>query len=170
MKILIVSDSHGMSLNIKKALDLHPDADYLLHLGDGTADLDLLTYLPNKVYTVNGNGEDISHRAKSGLPFRLIEVCGKRIYMCHGHRQYVNFSDDKLIYSALENDADVLLHGHTHVKRNEYIPPDKLMERDRGLYLFNPGSITVPRDCLTPSFGLLDVSPAGILLSHGLIK
>ena len=39
MKILIFSDSHGRSANMLKAIEYHPDAETLLHLGDGTDDL-----------------------------------------------------------------------------------------------------------------------------------
>lgn len=165
MKILVFSDSHGKFINMQKAIDMHPDAQYLLHLGDGTADLDDINTVNKKIYTVNGNFEDSFFSAQKGLPFQCVEIEGKRIFMCHGHRQRVSYGLQNLCYNALENDADVALYGHTHVKYDKFVPFEQ-----KGLHVFNPGSISRPRDCVYPSYGIIEIQKNGILLSHGMIK
>ncbi|MBR5313844.1 MAG: YfcE family phosphodiesterase, partial [Clostridia bacterium] len=114
MKILVFSDSHGKYTNIRKAADMHPDAQYILHLGDGAGDLALACTASQKTYTVNGNLEDMFYSCKNNPSSQCIEIEGKRIFMCHGHRQNVNFGLLNLQLNALENDADVALFGHTH--------------------------------------------------------
>ena len=38
MKCLCFSDSHGNSLGIRRALNMHPDAEVVFFLGDGLSD------------------------------------------------------------------------------------------------------------------------------------
>ncbi len=166
MKILVFSDSHGRFHNMKKAIDLHPDAKYILHLGDGLADLDFIDTKKHTVVKVNGNYEDAFSRNINGLPFALVEIENARIFMCHGHKYSVNYGMHNLYYTALENNADIALYGHTHIKHNEYMPT----EREKGLYLFNPGSISRPRDNVYSSYGIIEIQNGNILLSHGFIK
>ena len=171
MKILVFSDSHGRFHNMEKALSLHSDAKYILHLGDGTSDLDFIDTKSYTVHKVNGNYEDSFLYTHNGLPFFCFEVENKKIYMCHGHRHNVRFSMQNLCYSAIENNADIVLYGHTHIKHNEYISSEKLhTDRENGLYIFNPGSISRPRDSIYPSYGIIEIQDGGILLSHGIIK
>jgi putative phosphoesterase len=171
MKILVFSDSHGKYNNMQKAVNMHPDAKYLLHLGDGIADLDNVNMGNIELHKVNGNFEDSFLFVKKALPFECVEICGRRIYMCHGHRHKVGFGLHNLCLSALENNIDIALYGHTHVKHNEYITGEKLpFTRKNGLYIFNPGSISLPRDSIYSSYGIIEIQDNGILLSHGLIK
>lgn len=172
MKILVFSDSHGTPAYMQKAVDMHPDANMIIHTGDGLKDLELLKNTPKNVFSINGNFEDTFFFGQKDTDRKVIEVCGKRILICHGHRQNVSHSFQKLIYSALEDNADVAVFGHTHVKFNSYIPKEQFAfpsDKD-GIYLFNPGSISRPRDCTTPSFGLIEIENNGILLSHGIIN
>ena len=151
MKILVFSDSHGKSVNIQKALEMHSDARYLLHLGDGVADLDDIDLGDIKTYAVNGNFEDSFFYTKNGLPFQCIDIEGKRIFMCHGHRQKVSYGLQNLCYNALENEADIALYGHTHVKYDKYIPFEQ-----KGLHVFNPGSISLPKEGTAHGYIVID--------------
>ena len=58
-RILVLSDSHGNSKNVKRILELCHDADMIVHLGDGAADLSKL--LPDNyekpLVLIEGNGE-----------------------------------------------------------------------------------------------------------------
>ena len=166
MKIIVFSDSHGKYANMKRALDMHPDAQFLLHLGDGTGDVECIETAGMTVYKVNGNFEDglFISQAKEP-PFRCVDIGGKIIYMCHGHRHRVGFGLQNLLYPGLENNADIILYGHTHVKHNEYVNRES-----KGVYIFNPGSIARPRDDIYASYGLIEIEKNGILLSHGIIK
>lgn len=172
MKIIVISDSHGYEMNIGKVLEMHADAELLIHLGDGIDDLK--RYRPNypnmEFLSSNGNKEDGALSISNSLPFNVIEAAGKRILYCHGHRLCVNAGLSRLFYTAAEQSADIALFGHTHVKHNEYRPIVSGENDGKGIYLFNPGSITLPRDCLTPSFGLLEIRENGVLLSHGMLR
>jgi putative phosphoesterase len=53
--------------------------------------------------------------------------------------------------------AQVVVCGHSHVP---------FLGRDRGLTLFNPGSIGPRRFHLPIAFGTIDVTPAGLRLAH----
>ena len=173
MKILIFSDSHGNPANISRAIKMHPDAELLIHLGDGINDLyKVKENYPNyETATVYGNFEDSFFVKKTENTFNCVTVNGKKIFLCHGHRYSIGFSKQNLIYAALEHGADIALFGHTHVKHNEYLPPERLnTNTEKGLYLFNPGSISRPRDSVYASFGIIEIRDDGILLSHCIIK
>lgn len=167
MKILVFSDSHGSSFNMQKAINMHPDAEYILHLGDGVEDLRYIKHSIPNIFAVSGNHEDFSSLAENQPHSRVVEIAGKRIFMCHGHKLKVRLGLQNLYYTANEECADIALYGHTHIKRNDYLPSN---QHENGLYIFNPGSISQPRDDFYSSFGLIDIQPNGILLSHGLIK
>ena len=79
MKILVFSDSHGKYNNMQKAVNMHTDAKYLLHLGDGIADLANVNMGNIELHKVNGNFEDSFLFTKKALPFECVEICGKRI-------------------------------------------------------------------------------------------
>jgi len=173
MKILVFSDSHSRHQNIIKALALHPDAKLILHLGDGVDDL--LKAMPDtccsETKCVSGNC-DIIPLCKTKPPSLLcFEAENKKILMCHGHEKNVKYTLNNLIYSALEHEADIVLFGHTHQRYCEYIPPDKLpAKRENGLYVFNPGSISFPKDSKPSSYGIIDIRSNGIMLSCGSIQ
>ncbi len=173
MKILVFSDSHGSPANISRAIKLHPDAKILIHLGDGINDLYKIkeTNPDYETAMVYGNFEDSFFVKRSENTFNCIDAQGIKIFLCHGHRYSVGYSKQNLIYAALEQNADIALFGHTHVKYKEYISPERLnTNREKGLYLFNPGSISHPRDGIYASFGIIEIRDNGILLSHCIIK
>ena len=64
-----------------------------------------------------------------------------------------------MIAAAKRQGADIALFGHTHERYEEYLP-------EYGLWLFNPGALAYPERG-EPSFGLLTVTPGGLLFSHG---
>ena len=67
---------------------------------------------------------------------------------------------DGAIKLATEQNADILLFGHTHTPLEKYIPTD-----EGGFYLFNPGSIGAGYG--GASYGVINITDKGILLSHG---
>ena len=154
VKILIFSDSHGKSENIIKAASLHPDAEYIVHLGDGAHDV---THFEKAVYiAVRGNCDMFSP-----YPFELIEKFDTvPVLISHGNRYFVKEGTSAYEAYAREKGVKVALFGHTHRKF--------LLYRD-GLYLFNPGSISKYDDggC---SYGIMNVKNGSVLLSHGRIS
>lgn len=174
MKLIVFSDSHGKYVNMQKALDMHKNADILVHCGDGVSDLSSLDIPENmKIYKVNGNFEDFSG-GQCGNRI-LFEAEGKRILVCHGHRA-LGFGNEYDIYTpllraAIGQEADIILHGHTHRKIELYYPQDELPEEyDRGIYIFNPGSISRPRDGGFCSYGIIEIRGKDVLFSHGEVK
>ena len=103
MKILVFSDSHGESENMERAFDMHPEADYVFHLGDGSREFERLAAAhPEKSFTgVNGNFEDFV--SYNGVKSVTLEIEGTRFFLCHGHRFGVKGSYSRLEYYAAEN-------------------------------------------------------------------
>ena len=150
MRILVLSDSHGMPSRILDAVEAHPEAETLIFLGDGERDLDTVesyyNSLPN-VIKVAGNCD-----FSSSLPLlRVVTLGGKKIYCTHGHAEHVKYGTDELLLRARQEGADIVLYGHTHTGVTCF---------DDGLYIMNPGSI---RD---GHYGMIDIVPGGIMLNE----
>ena len=160
-KILIFSDSHGNTRNLSRAIGEHAGSvDLILHLGDGIADLPPETKAISRV--LRGNFEDCFHRYYEVPTEQLFTVAGKKILACHGHRHSIKTFEAMLALYAVEKEADIVLFGHTHVPYLRYAPEE---EYGRPLHLFNPGSIGSPRGGKA-SYGILEISENGVLLSH----
>ena len=151
MKALIFSDSHGRTENLVKAMDGYPDFQAIFHLGDvGNDEAYIRSLTPYPVYMVRGNC-DFSSSLKESM---VIEFGGKRIAMCHGHR-YLSYggAPDALRYFGLQNHADVVMFGHTHVP---------YLEKTDDLILLNPGSISKPRqDNKIPTYTVMEIREDG---------
>lgn len=128
MKILVLSDSHGMTDMIEEIFLLEqPDA--ALHLGDYASDLDELkkSRPGGEMYAVRGNCD-----WRAAAPGRLIkELDGLKLLMVHGHMQQVKTGLERLYFTALEAGADAALFGHTHLP---------FLQSENGLTLLNPGA------------------------------
>lgn len=68
----------------------------------------------------------------------LLLESGQRMFITHGHK-YNKDNRPKLA------EGDILVSGHTHIP---------IAEKCNGFYVFNPGSVTFPRDIAGPSFGI----------------
>lgn len=154
MKVLIFSDSHGKGENIRRAVSLHPDAEYVVHLGDGADDV---SFFEKAVYiAVRGNCDMFS-----SYPTELIESFdGAKTLISHGHRYFVKEGVSVYEKYAREKGVTVALFGHTHNRFLQY--------RD-GIYFFNPGSIS-KYEGGGYSYGIMNVKNGAVLLSHGYIR
>lgn len=154
MKIIVISDTHQNYRNLAKIVELQQDADCFVYLGDGESEYRLLLQkypdLAEKFHYVRGNCDYNPYPLEQviDLPY------GHKIYAVHGHKLQVNQTTDYLISEALTHNCDIALYGHTHCSHTEYFC---------GVHIMNPGSASLPRDGKAPSYGLIDVSPAGIL-------
>ena len=70
-----------------------------------------------------------------------------------------------LEHNLKENNIDIVLYGHTHVKSENYYPTD-----NGGIYTFCPGSIGEARFGGPYTYGRLQIDEKGIILSHGSIN
>ena len=165
MKCLVFSDSHGTSVGMKRALRMHPDAEVVFFLGDGLSDFEELINDRSRAYiAVRGNcdfsgilGDSMIKKTDS------ITLLGHRIFLTHGDLYGVKYGLDGIKRLAVDHNADLVLFGHTHTMLEKYIPTE-----EGGYYLFNPGSIggSFRSRC---SFGVINLTEQGILLSHGLL-
>lgn len=146
MRILVISDSHGDSYAVRRAIDQQPTAKILFFLGDGEYDLKFLDNAPSGlfVHKVRGNCD-----YGSSLPAYVVdEVEGVRIYATHGYLEQVKYTKQNLIERAADNKASIALYGHTHNPDTTYCD---------GLWLVNPGSIR------NDSYAVIDITPKGII-------
>ena len=161
MKILVFSDSHMSASNMRRALELHRGSfDLCLHLGDGVREFKLLGegYPGIQFLAIAGNFEDcFTSRCMSET---VLELEGRRIMLTHGHKYHVKSTQEYLVCAAREKNCDAVLFGHTHKSCCRYINDGN----QKPLYLFNPGSISLPRDDV-PTYGILDIKKNGILPS-----
>ncbi|MDE6241584.1 MAG: metallophosphoesterase [Anaeroplasmataceae bacterium] len=119
MKILVLSDSHHTSL---ETLDFEK-FDAVIHCGDyGNS---LASFNHRNVFFVKGNCDIYGEDAL------LLELFGKKVYVTHGNQENVKYGLDRLIYRALEKEADVILFGHTH---------QQMCFIEEGILFLNPGS------------------------------
>lgn len=159
MKYLIFSDSHGATLNMRNVIDAHiADLDGVIFLGDFFRDAETLqVYYPNlKIHAVAGNCDGMTRFKEE-----ILDLGGVSVLILHGHTMSVKSTLVPLEAYARKCGVDIAMFGHTHVRYEKYIPGEK------GLWLFNPGSISRPLEGEEQSFGLLTVKDGQFLLSHG---
>jgi uncharacterized protein len=161
MKLFFISDIHGSFHYLKKAVDKFKEeaADYLVILGDelyhgARNDLPegyntketaaLLNSYAEKIIAVRGNCDSEVDQMVLNFPimsdYSIILYEGRRLFLTHGHI----FSSDNL--PALSA-GDVFLYGHTHIPA---------AEKTGGIYLINPGSISIPKENHPHTYGVLD--------------
>ena len=117
MKVFVLADTHNKLP--KRIVDVAEGADEIWHLGDVCAEriLDELRAIGPPVTVVRGNCDSnfewplIVDLVRTGLRFRLQHIPPERP----------------------PEDVDIVLHGHTHVPRNE---------RRDGVLFLNPGCVT----------------------------
>ena len=134
MKILVVSDTHRNVSLLKDLYYQNAACDYFLHLGDS----ELPEYLMNDYSTVKGNC-DYADFPK----VKDIEIDGLKIHMEHGDGFKFQMNPTKYIEDL---NCDIFLFGHTH---------KKLANKVKNTYIFNPGSLTRPRDGSKGSYLIL---------------
>lgn len=153
MKIVVFSDSHGEGEGMEDVLRFaEPDAEYVLHLGDGAREFERLAdYFPRMGFIgVYGNCDYAPGcMTEPSLYTRTLNVGGVCLYLCHGHRLAVRSGHEALLAAAAREQADIALYGHTHMASKRLITynPQTLVEEENGraLLLLNPGSISHPR-------------------------
>ncbi len=130
MKIIVFSDSHGMIAPMKQAVQLHPDADLFLHLGDGCREFERMCQ------QMGINGQAVRGNCDMGAfdtpVTRTLEMGGCRIFLTHGHEFAVKYTLTDLISAGRREGAHLILFGHTH---------SPLCSYGEGIHLLNPGSI-----------------------------
>lgn len=144
MRIAVVGDTHARIEAAKREL-LKVKPDFMLFTGDFYADaVRLASHVGIPYRAVAGNCD----AASAGPAELLVELAEKRFYMVHGHQYGVKLGLQSLYYRGLEQEADVVLFGHTHLPCCELID---------NVWLINPGSPSRPRGGARPSYCLIDI-------------
>jgi len=149
MKILVVSDTHRNYGALEAIIRKNPDADMLIHLGDGEHEFDDASHVFPQfpmVY-VGGNCDYGFHKTT-----HIVDACGQKIFCCHGHTVGVRMGISALVNTAKQNGCNIALYGHTHVY---------LTEVSDGVYVMNPGSPDCPRGGNKPSYGVIELDNDG---------
>lgn len=140
-KVLIVSDTHGLTEEVKRIKERHADVDAKIHCGDSE--------LPYDSEELEG-----FHYAKGNCDFepemeneQTVKVGDMTIFVVHGHLHQVKATLMPLSYRAEEVGAQVACFGHSHIAGAEKI--------DDMLFI-NPGSARLPRDREEPSYAILE--------------
>lgn len=147
MKIVVVSDTHGMVGNVIKLINKLDDVDLIIHLGDYLKDaIEIADKLDVKCVYVKGNC-DIFSSGKVEEE-KILEIEGRKLLLTHGHKYNVKYGLDRLYYKVKELEVDIVLFGHSHISINE--------QYDNILFL-NPGSTTYPKGGTKESVALLTI-------------
>ncbi|MBC2851211.1 phosphodiesterase [Cetobacterium sp. 8H] len=161
MKIFVISDIHGSSYFLKKSLEAFKveNADYILILGDelyhGPRNplpeeynpkevAEVLNSYKEKIVAVRGNCDSEVDQMLLEYPimgdYTTLFLNKKRIFATHGHI----FNKEKLPNLSK---GDILIYGHTHIP---------LTEEKEGIFILNPGSISLPKDGNENSYGIFE--------------
>ena len=136
--------------------ELHSDAEYVLHLGDGAKELERLGNRFPRIAAVGVLGNcDWGFGYSEADKQRILDIEGVRIFLCHGHRYGVRSGDtDALAYAASARNADIALYGHTHCSEYKTVC---MSDGGKTLHIMNPGSISRPRggEVSGPSYGVI---------------
>ena len=159
MKLFFISDIHGSREDLAFALAKFEEekADYIILLGDllyhGPRNplpkdyspkevAELINKYKNNIIAVRGNCDSEVDQMLIEFPimadFSQILIDNQRFFLTHGHI----YNSDNLPNISK---GDILCHGHTHIP---------LAENHNDIIIFNPGSITFPKENNKKSYGI----------------
>jgi putative phosphoesterase len=161
LRLAVVADTHSQP-HPRAAEHLAARApDAILHAGD-IGDLDVLQQLARiaPVHAIRGNIDVHAAGLPDVLTLDLVrpgdEQPALRLLLVH-IGVYGPKLRTEVAAMARAHEAQIVVCGHSHVP---------FMGRDRGLTVFNPGSIGPRRFHLPIVFGIVEVTPAGLRLAH----
>lgn len=161
MKLMFASDIHGSLPATERVLSLFAQsgAQWLVILGDvlnhgprnalpeGYAPAQVaekLNHFASRIIAVRGNCDSEVDQMLLHFPitapWQQVLMENSRLFLTHGHL----FGPDNLPSLAA---GDVLVYGHTHIP---------VAEKRGDIFLFNPGSVSIPKGGFSASYGLLE--------------
>ncbi len=149
MKILILSDSHGLTDELVSIKERHQDCAIMIHCGDSELE-------PNhpamKGFTaVRGNCDFYG-----GYSEEIMSLAdGLKVLTVHGHLHSVKSSLMNLSYRAREKSANIVCFGHSHQLGAEIIDD---------ILFINPGSISMPRGRVEKTYVILTIDQTELQL------
>ncbi len=153
LRIGVMSDSHGLLHYAQQAVGAMGKIDLLLHAGDRYRDASkIIVPASVPVHAVVGNCDALNDEPVE----KLLELEGIKLLLTHGHVYQVHSGLSKLLHRAAELNVAVVVFGHTHIAGYEWY---------ENLLLFNPGSITSPRDGRGVAYGILEIKDGKVIPS-----
>jgi uncharacterized protein len=159
LRLVAISDTHSQPhpASVERVVSLRPDA--ILHGGD-IGNLSVLDSFAEiaPLHAVRGNID----AQVPGIPDVILldlvhgETLALRILLIH-LAVYGPRLRAEVARKALATGASLVVCGHSHVP---------FIGRDRGVTVFNPGSIGPRRVGLPIVFGTIDVAATGVRLAH----
>ena len=141
MKIVIISDTHGDLLALRKVFLIEQPADLWLHAGDVGA-------APGEIWpfqAVKGNCDgmfpEFPFRKVYSTPYGKLRI---EHYPLYGGAATRSLWDDGI---------RLFVHGHTHVRENDTM---------NGVKVFCPGSLCFPEDNGVGTYLVLSVSETAV--------
>lgn len=161
MDFFVISDIHGSSSALMKALEIYKKGNFrkLIVCGDilyhGARNplpegynpkeiIEILNDLKGELLVVKGNCESEVDSMVLDFPIKseYSEIITEKrdIFITHGDKYTVS---NPPIYKK----GSLFISGHTHIPTAEI---------NEGIYFLNPGSISLPKGGYEPSYGLLN--------------
>ncbi|MYL19962.1 YfcE family phosphodiesterase [Halobacillus litoralis] len=140
-KVLIISDTHGLTDEVMEVKNRHRDVDAMIHCGDSE-----LSYGSKEL--------EGFHYAKGNCDFepemendQIFSVGDITFLVTHGHLFQVKSTLMPLSYRAEEAGAQIACFGHSHIAGAEKV---------KDTLFINPGSARLPRDREEPTYAILE--------------
>ena len=158
-RFAVVSDTHSKPhpATEERLRELAPDA--ILHGGD-IGELDVLPALARvaPVYAVRGNIDVQARSIPDSLTLQVLVADTMRLRILLTHiAVYGPKLRAEVARRATAERAGLVVCGHSHVP---------FIGRDRGIAIFNPGSIGPRRFALPILLGCIDLSASGVSMRH----
>lgn len=139
-KVLILSDTHGLTEEIQILKDRHNQIRHIIHCGDSELAIDAPEL--EGIIQVAGNCD-------YGQAFpreKELHIGGLNFLVTHGHHHRVKEHLQSLSYYVEDRDVDLVLYGHNHIASAQKI----------GHQLFiNPGSLRYPRNRVEKTYAII---------------
>ncbi|MFT8871704.1 MAG: metallophosphoesterase [Sporolactobacillus sp.] len=142
MKVLIVSDTHGLTDELTELKARYRgEVAAMIHCGDSelAPDEDAIA----DFIAVEGNCD----RPGSYPEEQIVRLDHLSALIVHGHLQNVKASPQRLLTRAAAVNAQIVCHGHTHCAGVRY---------EAGRFIVNPGSLSQPRNYREGTYVVLE--------------
>ena len=148
MRLVVTSDTHRAARDFFRIIERHKDNKDVIfvNLGDSENEIEeMKMYYPKlRLENVIGNCD-----WNGSYPvYKAFQADGKKVLITHGHKFYVKHGYQALQEFAQQEEADIVLFGHTHIPYTENID---------GIYYMNPGAVC------HGSYGIVDIDKGGII-------
>ena len=159
-KLAIISDTHSQAHKQSVRLVAEQAPDAILHAGD-IGDLSVLQPFESiaPLIVVRGNIDERADNLPDSVDIKVMDANGDRLTTLL--LQHICVYGPKLRADAAKNaqahDAEIVVCGHSHVP---------FIGKDRGLLVFNPGSIGPRRFALPIVFGMMELGGGKVRLQH----